>query len=238
MISVAMASYNGAEYIRPQLDSILENLGEQDEVVISDDGSSDGTVSIIRSYMERDPRIRFLEGPKEGIIANFELAIRKCKGDYIFLSDQDDIWFPEKVKKVIDAFNKGATLVMHDAKVYNEDLTSVIMPSFFEYRGCRSGAFANIVKNRYIGCCMAFRRSLVSHMLPIPRNIQMHDQWIGLVADLRKEQVTLLHEPLLKYRRHAGTGSDFSHNTLPVMVKNRLVLLRELKKAGKRIHGK
>lgn len=236
-VSVAMASFQGALYIRQQLDSILPQLSEEDEIVISDDGSTDGTREILAEYMERDSRIRLMEGPHQGIIANFETVIRAAKGDLIFLSDQDDVWDPSKVREVKKTFEEtGAFLVMHDAAVMNEDLSEVIYPSFFTFRGCRSGYFANILKNRYIGCCMAFRRELRQDFLPIPRTIQMHDQWIGLQCDRYRRGTVLLQKPLLKYRRHEGTGSDFSHNTLPVMIKNRMILLGELRKAGRKPH--
>lgn len=229
MKSVAMTTLNGERYLQAQLDSILMQLDETDELVVSDDGSADGTLSILHNAARKDPRIRLLEGPRQGIIANYEYVIRSCRGDVIFLSDQDDVWREDKVQKVMDAFEKsGAALVMHDAVVMNEDLTEVLYPSFFSFRGCKSGFFASLVKNRYIGCCLAFRASLRSDFLPIPRNIQMHDQWIGMQCDRYHRGTCLLHETLLSYRRHDEANSDFSHNSLPVMIRNRMVLLREL----------
>lgn len=231
MISVAMAVYNGEAYLAAQLDSILSQLSEEDEVVISDDGSVDGTRELLSEYAARDSRIRLINGPREGIIANFEHAIRECRGEYIFLSDQDDVWKEDKVEKVLKAFSDtGAALVMHDAVVMNDDLTEVIYPSFFRFRGCKSGFFASILKNRYIGCCMAFRADLRKDFLPIPRVIQMHDQWIGLQCDRYRRGTVLLDTPLLAYRRHGGANSDFSHNSVPTMLRNRLILLRELMK--------
>ena len=100
-ISVAMVTYNGSRYIREQMDSILKNLKEQDEVVVSDDGSTDGTLDILAEYQEKEPRIRMIEGPRQGIKKNVEHALRHCKGEYIFLSDQDDIWTDDKVDKVL-----------------------------------------------------------------------------------------------------------------------------------------
>ena len=228
-ISVAMTTLNGEKYLSQQVDSILLQLAENDELLISDDGSSDGTPSILFRYASSDKRVRILSGPRQGIIANFESVIREASGDFIFLSDQDDVWAENKVNRVMAAFrDPGISLVMHDAAVKNEDLSKTIYPSFFEYRGCKSGFFANILKNRYIGCCLAFRSSLREDFLPIPRTIQMHDQWIGLIADQRHRGTLLLPEPLLQYRRHDHANSDFSHNSVPVMIKNRLILLREL----------
>ena len=236
-ISVVMTTFNGEKYLREQVDSILSQLSENDELLISDDGSLDGTMAILSEYGSRDRRIRILKGPREGIIANYESVIRAASGDFIFLSDQDDVWAEDKVEKVMKAFSDtGAVLVMHDAVVKNEDLTETIYPSFFTYRGCKSGYVANILKNRYIGCCMAFSSSLREAFLPIPRNIQMHDQWIGLAADRERGRTYLLREPLLQYRRHEEANSDFSHNSIPVMIKNRLVLMRELLRKCYRLH--
>ena len=229
MISVAMTTRNGERYLGAQLGSILIQLEETDELVVSDDGFTDGTPAILQALADKDPRVRLIQGPREGIIANYEHVIRACRGEVIFLSDQDDVWKEDKVKKVMDALEKtGASLVMHDAAVMNEDLTEVLYPSFFAFRGCKSGFFASLVKNRYIGCCMAFRASLRDDFLPIPRTIQMHDQWIGMQCDRYHRGTVLLHEPLLSYRRHEEANSDFSHNSVPVMIRNRFVLMKEL----------
>jgi glycosyltransferase involved in cell wall biosynthesis len=233
-ISVALAAYNGALYIRQQLDSILDNLGTEDEIVISDDGSTDGTLEIIEEYGKRDGRIRLLKGPGEGVIANFEHAISKCRGAYIFLSDQDDIWTPDKVEKVMRVFaDPKVALVIHDARVMNQDLSQTLMDSFFAYRGSKPGVWNNLLKNRYMGCCMAFRRELIPKILPIPRDIPMHDQWIGLMSDHYYGNSFFLKDVLLYYRRHAHAVSDFEHNSVAVMLRNRVRIYYNFRK---RIH--
>ena len=231
MISVAVVTYNGAKYIGEQLDSILNNLGEEDEVVVSDDGCLDNTVLLLEQYQERDARIRCIRGPGKGIIPNVEHALRHCRGAYIFLADQDDVWMPDKTACVLEVFEKQkAMLVMHDARVMDGSCKRVLMPSFFAYRHSRKGAVKNIIKNSYMGCCMAFRREVLEEVLPIPEDIQMHDQWIGVKCDLRYHRTVLLEKPLLCYRRHEGNASDFSHNSVPVMMKNRLIFVKRLLK--------
>lgn len=230
-ISVAMAAYNGALYLRQQLDSILENLSDEDEVVISDDGSTDDTRAIVAEYQRADTRIRLLDGPCDGVIANFENAIANCSGDFIFLADQDDVWLPDKVDKVMQVFaDSSVYLVIHDARVMDAGLSRVLMESFFAYRNSKAGVFNNLVKNRYMGCCMAFRSELVKKFLPIPRDIPMHDQWIGLISDAFYGKSVFLREGLLYYRRHADTVSDFEHNSAGVMLRNRILIYRKLKK--------
>ena len=96
MISVCIATYNGERFIREQIDSILRQLSSDDEIIVSDDGSTDDTISIINSI--DDKRIRIIEGPrKHSPTHNFECAMKEAKGYYIFLADQDDVWKPNKV---------------------------------------------------------------------------------------------------------------------------------------------
>lgn len=228
-ISVALAAYNGEKYINEQLDSILKNLSDQDEVIISDDGSTDQTRKIVLSYVEKDTRVRLVDGPKQGIIANFEHAMKSCQGDYIFLADQDDIWMPDKVEKVMQVFEREKVLlVIHDARVMNEQLDQVMMSSFFEYRGSGAGAFKNFYKNTYMGCCMAMKRTVTEKIFPIPRDVPMHDQWIGILSDHYFGKSFFLKEQLLLYRRHEENASDFTHHTLLQMIKLRILLGRRL----------
>lgn len=228
-VSVAMAVYNGEKYLAEQLESILGQLGSKDELVVSDDGSTDRTIEIVESYCARDPRIRLCRGPGRGVKQNIANALSKVSGTYIFLSDQDDVWMPGKVQRVLQTFREQKChVVVHDCIVTGVDLRQVIYPSFFEYRGCGDGAWANIWKNKYIGCCMALHRDLLPYILPIPDDIQMHDQWIGVVNDMHKGKSVFLKEPLLYYRRHEQNVSDFDRNTIPVMIRNRLIFIRRL----------
>lgn len=228
-VSVAMAAYNGEKYLKEQLDSILMQLGRKDEVVISDDGSTDGTISLIHEYQASDPRIRLISGPGRGIKQNIACAMEHTEGRFIFLADQDDVWKPDKVKRILAVFREHRChVVVHDCIVTEEDLKHVIYPSFFEYRGYGAGVWTNIWKNKFIGCCMAVQRDLLPYILPVPDDIQMHDQWIGVMNDFHRGGTVFLKEPLLYYRRHDGNVSDFDINTVPVMIRNRLLFMRRI----------
>lgn len=220
-----MAAWNGEKYIGEQIDSILSQLTDTDELVISLDPSTDGTEAIIRRY--EDPRIRLLDGPGNGVIANFENAIRNCRGEYIFLADQDDVWLPGKVERVKEAFRnregERTLAVMHDAKIVDASLADSGQ-TFFAFRGCRTGMKENILKNTYIGCCMAFRRALLPHILPFPKEIPMHDQWIGLMAE-KYGRTELIREPLLLYRRHGENATDTKHAGAAQMIRWRAGIL-------------
>ena len=234
-VSVAVATYNGEKYIAKQLESILDEIGEQDEIVISDDGSTDRTLAIIREFMQSDARVHLLNGPKQGVKKNFEHAIRGCVGEYIFLCDQDDIWISGKVAKVLQTFEtEKCSLVIHDAVVVEEDGETVILPSFYEERGSKAGAFKNVWKNSYIGCCMAFNRELLDKILPIPNNIEMHDQWIGVINDLDGNGTIFIPDKFLYYRRHGKNASSMKHYGIAKMIRNRLVFVKELGKRRKR----
>jgi len=204
-VSVAMAVYNGEKYLAEQMASILEQLGPNDELVLSVDPSSDRSWQIIRRFADADRRILALEGPGQGVVRNFENALTHTQGAYIFLSDQDDIWMKEKLTCCLDTLEKeGAIAVMHDALLTDESLR-VREGLLFGGVFC-PGVLTNIVRNRYTGCCMAFKRELLNAALPFPRNLPMHDQWIGILAR-RLGAVAFINKPLICYRRHSGTAT-------------------------------
>lgn len=228
-VSVAMATYNGEKYLKEQLDSILENLKSNDEIIISDDGSTDKTLKILEQYEGEDSRIKVYKNSKLGVKKNFEKAIEHSNGKYIFLADQDDVWAIDKVDKVLKAFNENdCSLVIHDAIVVNENLKK-INDSFFSLRNSRSGILKNIYKNSYIGCCIAFKSTMKKYILPIPNNIEMHDQWIGILNDKYGKSI-FLKDKLIKYRRHTANVSKMKHYPFFKMIKNRLVFIKEFLK--------
>ncbi len=225
-ISVAMATFNGEKYIKEQLDSILVQLNKNDEVIISDDGSTDNTVSIINSY--NDSRIKLINGTHNGIKKNFENAINNCNGKYIFLSDQDDIWEPNKINKVLETFNKyHCSCVIHDCVVFNSDNNEIIYNSFFSFRKSKKGIIKNIIKNSYIGCCMAINSNIKDKILPIPNDIYMHDQWIGLICEKNNGSI-FINDKLIRYRRHNNTVTNLKHNSILKMIKYRICLIKRI----------
>lgn len=202
MISVCMATYNGAQYLGEQVDSVLSQLQPQDELVVSDDGSTDRTVEILQSY--NDPRIRiFCNERAHGVVGNFDTALSHAMGDYIFLCDQDDVWRPDKVAKCIEVLQR-VDLVVHNAQLTTG--YKIIRDSYFELRGSGPGYWKNLWRNSFVGCCMAFRREVLRKISPLPPKTAMHDMYIGLVAS-RKFTVEFLDETLVCYRRHGGNAS-------------------------------
>lgn len=205
MISVCIASYNGEKYIKTQLTSILHQLDISDEVIISDDGSTDNTIEVIESL--EDPRIIIYKNNFKNVVKNFEFAIKKSKGDYIFLSDQDDIWNPKKVEVCLKDFNNGYDLVLSDCSIFEADPKRPVEDSFFQFNKSNKGILRNIIKNSYIGCCMAFSKEVKEKILPFPSNLPMHDSWIGLIGEIYFK-VNFNPEKLVLYRRHSANASD------------------------------
>ena len=223
MISVCIATFNGEKYIQKQLDSILSQLGNDDEVIVSDDGSSDNTVERIRQY--KDERIKiFINKGSKGHTYNFENALRQASGDYIFFSDQDDVWLPNKVEVLSSLLHKYSA-VFSDAFVVDADL-NIIYKSFFEQRNAGSGVVKNFFKNTYFGFGMAFRRELLQYALPFPRQNEMgHDMILGFIADMKKS-ICFCNESLTLYRRHEGTvtrmGTSKKRRSLYLVFKGRV----------------
>ena len=224
-ISVCIATYNGQQFIEEQLLSILSQLGENDEIIISDDGSTDNTLFIIDRLA--DTRIRVYNNlGRSGPIYNFENALKHAVGDYIFLSDQDDKWLPGKVEKMKQALN-NIELVVSDCYIGDEDL-NIIKESFFDWRSSRNGILKNIWRNSYLGCCMAFHRNLLEYALPFPKNIPMHDIWLGLIAEIYYKTI-FIPDRLMVYRRHrSNTTVVTTHFKSKESIRHRIMFRTDL----------
>lgn len=232
MISVCMPTYNGEKFIQQQLDSILNQIAVDDELVISDDTSTDKTIAIIKSY--GDKRIKLIENQTfHSPIYNLENALKHAQGDFIFLADQDDIWYPNKVKTIRDQLKKY-DLVVSDCQLIDKD-NKVLADSFFERINSGPGFMKNWIKNTYLGCCMAFNRSVLDVALPLPKGIAIHDHWIGLNAELHAS-VYFCKEALVGYRKHENNQTPFtggkSKNSLKFKVTYRLKMLFLIFKRG------
>jgi glycosyltransferase involved in cell wall biosynthesis len=229
MISVCMTTFNGEKYLRRQLDTILSQLGTEDELIISDDSSTDGTIEIIKSYS--DSRIKLLENGNFGSpVFNMENALKRAQGDYLFLADQDDVWLPGRVQKVIEKLQQYDLVVCNAFIVDGNE--KVIHESYFEWKGSSPGFFRNLRKNSFLGCSLAFSRKIVKAALPFPKQISMHDVWIGLMAECMGK-VLFLDKRLMYYRRHDNNFTASVHKadnrlsdfSLSYKIRYRLLLL-------------
>ena len=207
-MSVCMATYNGERYLRQQLDSILIQLGEEDELIVSDDGSTDGTLDILHTYS--DPRLKVYSNEKgKGVNGNFETAVIHASGEYLFLSDQDDVWLEGKVSECVKALY-GADCVVHDCIVTDEE-GHPTSESFFKLRGSGPGFWKNLYRNSYLGCCMAFRRSVLDYALPYPKKLPVFQEgWIASLAEIKGKVIFIPFKGIL-FRRH-GRNASFTAN--------------------------
>ncbi|PKO82075.1 MAG: alpha-L-Rha alpha-1,3-L-rhamnosyltransferase [Betaproteobacteria bacterium HGW-Betaproteobacteria-13] len=221
MISVCMATYNGQRYVADQIKSVLPQLAPDDELVIADDASSDGTLAVIKGF--DDPRICVLASEvRLGVVPTFERALSAARGEIVFLCDQDDVWLPNKRAVFLEAL-AVADLVVSDCRVTDADLNERAS-SFFSLRASGPGLLRNLWRNGFLGCCMAFRRSLLQRALPFPTGLPMHDTWLGLVASTTG-RVRFVPEVTLLYRRHGGNASptgELSHFSRFAQLSHRL----------------
>lgn len=226
MISVCLATFNGERYLAEQLESILSQIGPDDEVIVIDDCSYDNTVSIINKM--DDLRIKLHVNLKNmGVVKSFEKSITIAQGDYIFLSDQDDIWVERKVENVLKVFKEtNSILVVTDAFIVDSN-KDIIFDSFFSWRNSGAGLFKNLFKNSFLGCCMAFKKECKSFLLPFPVGVPMHDEWIGLSCTLAGN-VQFLKRKLLLYRRHSGNVTAMHSSGMFNIIKKRIYLIFSL----------
>lgn len=238
MISVCIATFNGEQYLRQQIDSILPQIGTDDEIVISDDGSTDGTLELLESY--QDERIRVFHHdatsikttfPLDRPTHNFENALRHARGDIIFLADQDDVWLEGKVETMLAGL-QDASLAIHDCVVADDCMGNVIHPSYFDYIGIHQGVWKNWVRATYLGCCMAMRKEVALKAMPFPKTMVGHDLWLGIMAD-RYFKTKIVRRKLIRYRKHANsktTSGGKSKNTLWFKIRYRMTILMHIMK--------
>jgi glycosyltransferase involved in cell wall biosynthesis len=216
VISVCLASRDGIAFVEGQILSILAQLGPDDELLIGDDGSVDGTLEFLAGI--EDPRVKVRTGPFGGAVANFDALLARAGGEWIVLSDQDDLWLPGR----IDALREvpgHAMVALCDAEVVDAQ-GRLLASSLLEAHRAGHGVVRNLLHNAYTGCCLALRREFLPQVHPFPAGIGMHDWWIGL----RAEQEGCAHWIRRALVRHLRHGNNASSGTGP----SRLGLGRKL----------
>lgn len=214
-VSVAMCTFNGARFLGAQLRSIAAQQRPPDEVIICDDGSSDGSIDVIREFARQSPIPTRLVVNSEnlGSTKNFEKAISLCRGEIVALADQDDVWYRHKLERIEKAFlRSGATVaafsdadvIGDDSRPMNSRLWSTLSFSPDEQEQCKNGGAFNVqIRHPVVtGATMAFRRELFDLVAPIPAN-EVHDRWISFLLTMCGP-FEVISEPLMQYRRHTG----------------------------------
>ncbi|RHW16666.1 glycosyltransferase [Sphingomonas gilva] len=205
-VSIAMATFNGGAFIAEQLESFAVQDRRPDEIVINDDRSTDDTLAIISAFAVRSGIQVSIEvnDRRLGVRDNFAAALSRCTGDILFLSDQDDVWLPTKISRMLRPFeeNPRTLSVLCDQIICNGDLS---------VRGPRKSA--NIrglgydVSKMATGCCTAHRRDVLRLVLPLSSSMA-HDLWIARLLTPLGARV-FVDEPLQLYRRHGNNESNW-----------------------------
>lgn len=221
-ISVVIAAYNGEHYIAQQLDSLCQQSVQPYEVIIQDDASSDRTVELIRSFDDRLPIKLFVNRENTGYIENFESAIKKATGDYIALSDQDDVWDPLKLETLLHGIG-GNTLAYSDSHLIDQDgnelgqtLSSKLKNRFISAHSPLPFIYDNCVSAH----AMLFRHELTGHLFPFPRHLYF-DAWIASSA-AAQNGIIYIDKALVGYRQHTA-------NTLSRQKKERLPFFQKIR---------
>ena len=209
-ISIAMATYNGAQYLEKQLQSFADQTHQPDELIISDDCSSDETEFIVREFAKNVSfKVEFYRNERNiGYGCNFNSALSKTTGDFVFLSDQDDVWFANKIKTMVDLANDNPSvlLFMNDALLTDEKLNDF---GFTKLDQIKSGGLS--LQSFVMGCCICIRKELLDLCLPIHPKYKSHDKWIVCYAIALRSR--LVHKVALQYyRRHSSNESSFIAN--------------------------
>jgi glycosyltransferase involved in cell wall biosynthesis len=228
-VTVCMATYNGEKYIVNQLNSIINQSYSANHIIVSDDFSQDKTVDLVEILLENHKEKKIIKN-KINLqhVKNFERALLNAKGDIIFLSDQDDIWKPEKIERVVGIFEKNPKVAMvhHNLTTVNENLdfikenyvnlnkTGIQDPFVF--------LFSEFFKPRLFGCAMAFRKDILDILLPFPSCVYAHDHWISIVSALSGD-IYFFDENLVYYRQHNNNLTPKNRRSLLPILKSRFL---------------
>ena len=205
-VSIALAARNGEKYIYEQLQSFNEQLHLPDELIISDDFSSDKTLEIVDNFAKNEARflIKILKNTFQlGLNKNFEKALRACTGDIIFISDQDDKWFNTKISEVVNCFerNQSIKVIINDQIIANEDLSKNFGSKINNIKKLK----IDLDNNFCTGSCTAIKKDWLDFCLPIQGQ---YDVWINRVSHAFGVR-NIIEQPLQFFRRHSSNSSNW-----------------------------
>lgn len=207
LVSVALCTYNGEKFLEEQLESLILQKYENLEIVVVDDCSSDNSMGILSTYHNRSGKLRIYQNDRNlGYIKNFEKAVSLCRGEFIALSDQDDIWDLEKITLLVKGIG-GNTLIYHDSQFINHEgqlMNRKLSDQVNFYSGAQPEPF--LFFNCISSHAILFHKKLTNHIFPFPET-GFHDAWIGYVA-CNLGTIQFLDKCLVKYRQHPDSATD------------------------------
>lgn len=237
LVSIALATYNGSLYLREQLDSLLEQTYQNFEIVITDDGSTDDTVSILEEYSQKDTRVRYSKNSRgRGVVSNFTEAISLCRGEIVFLCDQDDVWYRDKLQKHVDVYSDTKVMwVYNEVKLTDKDnnqigLLTDQLPDYWTRRKLLYYTWGSCI----LGCATSYRASVLKDIWPADPLAPGHDSWIQLAIYPAKP--FYIQEILQDYRQHGKNAvgvpirEDGYTGNVQLAISNNLAYLKSLSK--------
>jgi len=226
MISVCMATYNGGKDLKKQLDSILFQLNDDDEIIISEWEAVDLFIFERTVLRHQKNKINHQNAAHIYTTKNFENALNHANGDLIFLCDQDDRWHPDRVK-IMTNYLREYDCVMCNFNLMDEK-DKIYQNQYFPNSPISKSLFVNLIRMPFYGSAMAFRKQLLSRILPFPNDLPVHDNWIGLISQ-KYGKTYFITKSLHDYRRHnnsvSNAASGISSNSLSYRLKYRLAIL-------------
>lgn len=217
-VSVVLASFNGIKYIKEQLDSLRTQTRIPDEVIISDDNSTDGTYEFCREYISEHKLIGWTvyRNPENlGAGRNFREALKKCTGDYIFTCDQDDIWMPDKISVMVQAMNDNPAILLL-ASNYIPVMNGTRIQYYVKNISRDDGEIIPLrlkdywLNNHRPGCTFCFRRKILERFSVMDISTRFHDSMLWKYAVI-SDGLYLINRQLIQFRRHeANTTNQFS----------------------------
>jgi glycosyltransferase involved in cell wall biosynthesis len=256
MVSVAMCTYNGAKYLPEQLESIANQTVSVDELVVCDDGSTDDTIEVIKSFAKKCsfPVTFHSNEVNLGSTKNFEKCLNLCKGDIIFLCDQDDKWREDKVEKQLaylkanpnkDAVFSDAMMIDNDSRPVGKTIWEEIEFTPAMQKKWIEGKAHEILFNGFVvtGATLVVRKSCLARLMPFPTHVQdlIHDAWMAMVLSL-EDKIGFIAENLISYRRHESQQVGFGSKIEYVGINERFKRPREeklipIKEKADKLHG-
>lgn len=228
LISIALCTYNGEKYLSEQLDSIIDQTYKNIEIIAVDDCSSDSTLTILQEYALKHSFIKvFCNNENKGYSKNFEYAVSLCKGDYIAISDQDDIWISDKLESLLNKISTNNNLLVHSISSLIDEKGNSLNKTTFDKRSNNYDSVDPRILtlfNIFLGHSMLFKKELVEIAFPIPQH-STYDAWLGFVAT-NKNSVCVLKKVTTLFRQHnSNTSKKWEGDTKLqkiTLLKNRL----------------
>lgn len=214
LVSIALTTYNGGKLIIEQIDSILKQTYQNFELVISDDGSNKETIDILNTYTQKNKKIKWYRSKlQRGYVKNTQNAISLCKGKIIFLCDQDDIWYAEKIEKHVECYRDETIKWVYNRLIITDAISNPIgkiedtMPDYYRQKNMLENIWGSCIG----GAMTSYRSEIIKKAMPIPDYAPAHDSWIQLIIYPAKP--FFVNQVLQTYRQHENNQIGLKFKT-------------------------